>query len=112
MPAAARSSPRSGRSGSGGGRRRAGGPPFASILVTASLVIFWTSSSRPPCLVQAASADSGSRGSLLTAGPPFSLKRRYRQGGDGAGVGGGSTGAIRSLVSEAARGYERHVPQQ
>ncbi|CAN0339886.1 unnamed protein product, partial [Ectocarpus sp. 12 AP-2014] len=80
--------------------------------VTASLAIFWTSSSRPPCLAQAASADSRGRGSFPAAGPPFSLKRRYRQGGHGAGVGGGSTGAIRSLVSEAARGYERHVPQQ
>ncbi|CAM9388764.1 unnamed protein product, partial [Ectocarpus sp. 8 AP-2014] len=113
MPAAARSSPRSGRSGSGGGggRRRAGRPSFASVLVTASVAFFWTSSSRPHCLAQAASVDSSSRGSFLAAGSPFSLRRRYRQGGGGAGVGGGSAGAIRSLVSEAARGYDRHVQQ-
>lgn len=115
MPAAARNPPRSGCSGSGGGgggKRRAGRPSFASVLVTASVAFFWTSSSRPPCLAQAASADSSSRGSFLAAGPPFSLERRYRQGGYGAGVGGGSAGAIRSLVSDAARGYDRHVPQQ
>ncbi|CAM9636139.1 unnamed protein product, partial [Ectocarpus sp. 4 AP-2014] len=74
----------------------------------ASVAFFWTSSSRPPCLAQAASADSSSRGSFLVAGPPLSLERRYRHGGNGAGLRGGSAGAIRSLVSEAARGYERH----
>ncbi|CBJ26900.1 putative periplasmic protease [Ectocarpus siliculosus] len=116
MPAGARSSRRSGRSGSGrgggSGRRRVERPSFASVLGTASLAFFWPSSSRPPCLAQAASADSSSRGSFLAAGPPFSLKRRCRQGRDGAGVGDGSAGAIRSLVSEAARGYDRHAPRQ
>ncbi|CAN0541465.1 unnamed protein product, partial [Ectocarpus sp. 12 AP-2014] len=93
-------------------KRRAGRSSFALVLVTASVAFIWTSSSRPPCLAQAASADSSRRGSFLAAGPTFSLKRRYRQGGDGAGVGGSSTEAIRSLVREAARGYDWHVPQQ